>query len=341
MQRTLSPDTEPHAPLVSIAIPAYNCARTIRSTVSSCLQQTCTDIEVVVVDDGSTDDTAAELARLADPRLKIVRQRNGGLAAARNTAMQHCSGEFIAWMDADDIMCPDRIARQAALLIEQPEIVLVSSDFSAFIGDGPDTELSHIAGYYRVVPLAGGIANLYESSSPSPDAGIVRGRVYPRILLGNFVHPPTVMFRRAALQAAGKLDETFRNNCDYDFLIRIARLGEFAYIDRPLLRYRYQPTQMSSTQNLATVKLETARIIEKAMAKDTIYYSSHRSLMNERIADCLIGAARELVEKDPATALRLLWRSSQRKLLPTPLLGTLLRLAIPERLRASLRARRT
>lgn len=332
-------DRAVHSPLVSIAMPAFNCAGTITRAVGSCLEQSYGNIEVVVVDDGSVDATPARLASIDDARLRVIRQSNGGLAMARNAAMRASSGEFVAWMDADDIMDRERITLQVAVLLRQPAVVLVSSDFAAFVDESADIDRSHIGFYYHAAGAApGGVCSFYrERSEFTSDAGraltVCSGRVYPQILWGNFVHPPTVMLRRRGIDVAGALDEALRNSCDYDFILRMARLGDFAYLDAPLLRYRYAEGQLSGSRNLALIKCETARILEKAIVQDSLVYRAHKRRIDRRIALSLIGAAKILMDEGRhAEALRLLLRSCRRNLVPTQVVKALLH-AIPAQLR--------
>jgi glycosyltransferase involved in cell wall biosynthesis len=103
-------------PLVSIVIPAYNAARTLEATVQSALKQTVTDIEVIIVDDGSTDDTLAVGRRIADSRVKVISQRNGGASSARNAGIRAATGKYVALLDADDLWVPHKLERQLEVL---------------------------------------------------------------------------------------------------------------------------------------------------------------------------------------------------------------------------------
>jgi glycosyltransferase involved in cell wall biosynthesis len=113
--------------LVDVVIPAFNAAHTVRSAVESIQQQTLRDIRIIVVDDGSTDETATIVRGLAsDRRVQLLSRRNGGIAEARNAGLAACKAELIAWLDADDLAPPDRLARQVAYLDANPDCVAVS-----------------------------------------------------------------------------------------------------------------------------------------------------------------------------------------------------------------------
>lgn len=121
-------------PLVSVVIPAYNAARTVCATIDSSLHQTVSDIEVIVVDDGSNDDTAKAVEAIPDPRVRLVRQPNGGAAAARNAGIRHAIAEWVALLDADDIWLPHKLEVQLAVLKSNPDVLAVQSG-ACFVDD--------------------------------------------------------------------------------------------------------------------------------------------------------------------------------------------------------------
>lgn len=163
-------------PLVSIKIPAYNCAPSIGETIDTCLAQSRSNIEIIVVNDGSTDDTCAVLERYGS-LIRVVAKPNGGLARARNVGQQVAFGEYVAWLDADDIAHPDRIAVQAAVLDREPTAALVCSDFSAFVTGLADIETSHIGTYYSSFAeregAPGSSPNRVGCTSPAPGHPLV------------------------------------------------------------------------------------------------------------------------------------------------------------------------
>ncbi|MGE0704979.1 MAG: glycosyltransferase family 2 protein [Vicinamibacterales bacterium] len=120
-------------PLVSILIPAYNAERWLESTIQSALAQTWPSVEVIVVDDGSTDSTLAVARSLRSPLVKVVTQRNQGAPAARNRALEHAQGDYVQWLDADDLLAPAKISEQmrAAAEAGNPKVVL-SGMFGSF-----------------------------------------------------------------------------------------------------------------------------------------------------------------------------------------------------------------
>lgn len=122
-------------PLVSILIPCYNSARWIAATLDSALAQTHPRCEIIVVDDGSTDGSAALVERYIARGVKLVRQPNAGAAAARNTALRHARGEFIQYLDSDDLLAPDKIARQVAAVAAAPAGTIAAGPWGRFTDD--------------------------------------------------------------------------------------------------------------------------------------------------------------------------------------------------------------
>jgi glycosyltransferase involved in cell wall biosynthesis len=324
-------------PLVSILIAAYNAAATIDTAVESCLAQTWPAVEVVVVDDGSTDETPARLARLAEGaagRLRVVRKANGGLASARNVGMQTARGRFLAWFDADDICQPDRVLREATVLCALPEVDLVSSDFSAFVDEARDFEDAHLMTYYLAARRLGGIAQIYpDLRRVAPPGGapiaVRTGRVYEALLWGNFVHPPTVMFRRSCLDRVGRCDESLRYSSDYDFIFRLARSSRFAYLPQALLRYRRSDLQMSHRTRHGEMPLETVRILDRVAAEDSALARSKARLLARRRGESLVQAALEIGPADRAHALSLLLRGLRLHVAPLAATRALARIILP------------
>ena len=121
-------------PLVSILIPAYNAESWVSSTIASALAQTWSRIEVIVVDDGSTDGTLSAARRFASKKVAVVSQPNQGAAAARNRALSMCQGDYIQWLDADDLLAPDKISRQFEAVGPRPDRrILLSSPWAHFL----------------------------------------------------------------------------------------------------------------------------------------------------------------------------------------------------------------
>lgn len=318
---------------VSVVIPAYNAAETVGEAVASCLAQRHPDFEVIVVNDGSTDATGEVLASFGN-RITVITQRNGGLASARNAGQRAASGEFLAWMDADDLAAPERLQVQSRVLEVHPEIGLVSSDFTAFTDPATDDDPAHWASYYSTVSQCGGLPGIYPDTLMAVDlkgrAATVRsGRVDGLLVHGNVVHPPTVMVRRQLLEESGDSDESLRYSSDYDLILRMARRARFAHVDAALLRYRRSPGQMSWLHAGHAMQLETVRILDKVAREAPDLAQREAPMIRRRKAESLVAAAGHVAASDRWRALRLLVRAARHQLLLGASTVTLGRMIIP------------
>jgi glycosyltransferase involved in cell wall biosynthesis len=214
------------APLASIIIPTFNCASLLPRALESALAQSLGPVEVIVVDDGSTDDTAAVLGRYAG-RVEAIRQANAGPSAARNRGLAAARGAFLGFLDGDDTYHPDKLARQVAALAARPECGWVYSDcwLEEEGSGGPRLLASERYAYARRSALEGW---LFEALIP-----------------GNFIPVNTLLVRRPCLEAAGAFDGRLWGAEDFDLLLRLAALAPAAYLPEPLATYYLRPRSLS------------------------------------------------------------------------------------------------
>lgn len=210
-------------PLVSIVIATYNMAQFLPFAVRSVLAQTYDNIEVIIVDDGSTDHTS-EVAQpfLADARVQYHCQVNQGQAAAKNRGIKESHGDFIAFLDADDMWFPEKLELQIPLFLRSETLGVVYARLQCIDELGkelPDLSDAHYMLY--------------------------RGRVTDRLLLANFIRFGTSVVRRECFERFGGFKEDLRMGIDYDLWLRFSTQYEFDYVDRPLLLYRIWQGQMS------------------------------------------------------------------------------------------------
>ena len=331
--------THYQSPLVSVTIPVYNGQKAVAQALHSVLAQTHTHLEIIVVDDGSTDGTWDVLQSFGSS-IRTIRQTNSGLAGARNAGVQAARGEFIALMDHDDICAPERIAAQVQFLREKPEVILCCSDFSAFNAGGPVSN-SHSAAYYsRCSTAEGGVMARYPRRGnldisrclkiPANHAVVVPtyfGDVYEEIALGNFVHPPTVMFRRSVLKEAGAFEPAARTMCDWDWLVEVARVGAIGFIDRPLLQYRLSATQLSASEPALADSLHVAHRI---CARDPTLWEKQPDRFRKLFGEMYADAADAKADKHFVSALSLLAMSVLRyRMLTRQTPRTLLKILMP------------
>jgi glycosyltransferase involved in cell wall biosynthesis len=199
--------------MISVVIPSYNAARWLAASLESIFAQTMPPGEVVVVDDGSTDDTPAVLAAYGD-RVRVVRGTHGGLAAARNLGLAVARGDWIAFHDADDIALPDRLARLLAHAEQVPGA-------DAVFADGKQMESGR-----RIVPRA--LA-----------AGAIGRRLTAADLFDGFpAYYQSALVARGALAGAGPFDPGYRIHPDHDHAFRLFARAHVSYVDAVVFRYR-------------------------------------------------------------------------------------------------------
>lgn len=217
-------------PLVSVIMPAYNTARYIREAIDSVLDQDYPNKELIVIDDGSTDGTLELLASYGD-RIRLITQRNQGSAVARNAGLAAAQGEYIAFLDSDDIWLPGKLRLQVDHLRRHPDIGMVYTRWAVW---KPEAN--------GAFPPAAQLPS--EDSGRNEDApapGLVperSGWLYNRLLFSSLLHTITVMARRELIDRIGSFDPELKRGQDYDFWIRASRLTEIHQLDRVLARYR-------------------------------------------------------------------------------------------------------
>ena len=206
-------------PRVSVVIPTYNRARTIGRAVDSALAQTYADLEVIVVDDGSTDDTQQVLARYGDA-IRVLYQENQERRVARNNGIRHACGEYIAFLDSDDLWLPNKLRRQVALLDRHPEVGLVYGQMFPIDPDG--------TWHLRPTRCTGW-------GQPGP------AMIFEQLVMRNLIPTPTVVARKACFDHVGGFDPSLTCSEDWDLWLRIAVHYEIAFMPEPLAGATFYP----------------------------------------------------------------------------------------------------
>ncbi len=219
-------------PLVSVIIPSYNSAAYLPATLESVLGQDYSAVEVVVVDDGSTDDTE-QVVHPYRSRIEYIRQENsGGPARPRNVGMEAARGELVALFDSDDVMLPGKLSRSAAVLQALPEVDLLFTDFQVIDENGLVKTPRFLATYRR-------FRDILEPAATEAAAVLHGPGLYRELLRANFIGTSSVVARRAVLLAEGGFDESLLNSDDRDLWFRLAWSGRrFAFRDEVLHSYR-------------------------------------------------------------------------------------------------------
>jgi len=210
-------------PSVSVVIPTYNCARYLPEAVDSVLAQTYRDFETIVVDDGSTDNTPEVLAPYGD-QIRVIRQANAGRSAARNAGVLAAQGEYIAFLDADDLWLPQKLEKQIALLDARPEVGWVYSDFRRFSEEGPERA-----------------CNFAEAGIDEPPEGIVLISLMSSFLTCT----DTIVVRAECLRRVGPFDVSLPVQQDQDMWIRLACECQAGCVPEVLALYRQHSEQVT------------------------------------------------------------------------------------------------
>jgi glycosyltransferase involved in cell wall biosynthesis len=222
-------------PRVSVLMPVYNGEKYVRGAIESILSQTYGDFELLAIDDGSKDGTAAILKSMSDPRLRVITQsRNIGLIAVLNSGIQAARGEYIARMDADDISLPTRLEVQVAFADSHPEVGICGSALQRF-GNGREVVISPLREHDDIVCA---------------------------LLFGSQLYHPTVIMRKGVLVRHGlKYEESLYAAEDYGLWVEASKWCRLANVPEVLLRYRLHETQVGSLK--AKEQLATANRIRR------------------------------------------------------------------------------
>jgi glycosyltransferase involved in cell wall biosynthesis len=276
-------------PQISIIIPTLNVAGVISETLESVQRQTFQNFEAIIVDGGSTDVSAAIVRQFCknDPRFSVVLQHGSDISTARNTAIQRARGEWIAFLDADDVWLPEKLERQIELARKEPRANFLFTNY--FIWDGRRDS----AIYYR-------------ANHPLPDGDVVR-----RLIRNNIFGTSSVFARRELFKDDCQFDSQFLNGCeDWDLWLRLAERGLWARGERePLVRYR-RWQHNKSNQKLKTV-LGDIQVFEKNLrvTQRSELRPLYRRSLNFARAKLELARARPLVETQPAAVPAFIWRA--------------------------------
>lgn len=218
-------------PLVSVIMPCFNAAQYIELAIESVLHQSWANLELLVIDDGSTDDSGTIAARVGDSRVRIIRTTNGGVAKARNRGLAECRGDLIAFLDADDYWHASKIQRQIAAYIANPGHII----YSAFVFWKPD-----LLGQF---PAPSSSLAEYQAPPPNQEES---GFIYHHLLRDVYVWTGTVVIPHSMAVELGTFDESLRIGEDYDYWLRAAAKFPFIKIDEPLALYRQNSNSITS-----------------------------------------------------------------------------------------------
>lgn len=230
-------------PKVSVIIPTYNQSRYLCEAIDSVLAQSYKDFELIVVDDGSTDDTQEAVKHYGN-KLQYVYQKNQGCPGAMNTGVRNSQGEYFAMLGHDDLWLPDFLATQVAVLDGNPELAFVSSGTHVIDDKGKNIGLWNV--------------------------GHFRKKSFSNLLKSNFIFHLTTLVRRKHFDEVGQFDENLQTAQDYDLWLRLAKKFKFECTDIPLAKYRLHASNLS--KNLDLNLQDHLSILKKAEIKKSVSF---------------------------------------------------------------------
>jgi glycosyltransferase involved in cell wall biosynthesis len=244
-----------HPPRVSVILPTFNRAATLRPAIDSVLNQSYRALELIVVDDASTDETEALVSSIDDARISYLRHNdNSGGSAARNSGLQAATGELLAFQDSDDLWLSEKLERQIALLDSKPEVGLVWCPYSRKNRHG------------------------VEELQPAAPMLAPRGEVQAALLEKNFIGTPTIVARRLCYERCGGFDEALPRFQDWDWVVRVAAQFQFDHLTEPLVAAGWAENNITDGHSESLVQAERI-LLEKhreALTKIGVDLLAHR-----------------------------------------------------------------
>jgi glycosyltransferase involved in cell wall biosynthesis len=286
------------SPLVSVVIPTYNRADCLVQTLNSVFAQTHRPIEVLLVDDGSTDGTRSLIESRwgGDPQLRYLYQPNRGVSAARNHGMREARGAYIALLDSDDTWMPWKLEAQLSCLAAFPDAGMIWSDMQAVDSEDRVIDpryLRHMYDAYRwfedeqLFSATRPVADLLVLTPELLSKAMVRyGDIFSPMLMGNLVHTSTVLLRRERYEQVRCFDESMKTGEDYDFHLRTCRAGPVVLLDGATIRYRCgRADQLSRDELLLDIARNFLRTVEPIIERDRARITLPSWMITRSLAD--------------------------------------------------------
>jgi len=271
-------------PLISVIIPAYNAEKTIQQTIESVLNQTLSDFEILVINDGSTDRTLEIVSQIDDARLRVFSYANAGVAPTRNRGLTQATGEYISFLDADDLWTPDKLEAQLKALQENPQAAVAYS-WTDWIDESG-----------QFLRPGGHITET--------------GQVYEKLLVRDFIESGSnPLIRAEAFQTVGNFDESLAFGEDWDMWLRLAVRYEFITVPSAQILYRISPN--SASFNVLKMEAGSWRVLEKAWAQTppSAPHLKRKILANRYQYLTLKALEGNLERRQGLVAVRFLWQA--------------------------------
>jgi len=309
--------------LVSIIVPTFNRAYCLRRAIDSALAQTHRRVEVLLVDDGSTDNTRELVAERYGSvgRVRYIHQPNQGVSAARNRALALAEGDYVAFLDSDDYWEPWKLELQVACLERFPALRMVWSDMKARNPAGAiayPRYLRKMYGAYRwftngdLFAQSLPLTNIVPQLSAHVGTEHLRyGNIYSAMIMGSLVHTSTVLLRRTAAAENAGFNPEFRVGEDYDYHLRTCKLGPVGLVDLPTIEYQIdRPDRLTRAENHLTAALNFLHVIQRELAEAADRITLPKPMRNAVLAEAHAWVGYELLKHNrPSEARRHFWHA--------------------------------
>lgn len=282
-----------HLPAVSVVVPCFNAERYVGVTLRAIQAQLPPGSEIIVVDDGSTDDSAARV-RAGFPETRLLSRANGGVAAARNAGIAAATREWIAFCDADDVWLPGKLEAQFAAMAAVAGCRMSYAAWQVWVSDTPEPSPAELAA------LAG-------ASKPG-----ATGWLYPELLLDCVVWTSTVLAHRSVFDEVGVFDTGLRIGEDYDLWLRASRVTPIARVPRVSALYRQHPASITRSAPRDNYR---GRVVQKALDTWGLAGPDGRLADAAKVRACLAGSWSEFAYTQLAAGQRAAGRQSARRAL--------------------------
>ena len=313
--------------MVSVIVPTYNRAGLISQAIDSVLRQTYSDFELIVVDDGSTDDTEAVVRAYGD-RVRYIWTPNGGTGHARNVGTQHARGNYLTFLDSDDLLYPYALEFETALLDRFPGVAMVCAEVTGF-DDHEFVERYHLKRYHESTYRNPTItydtifaSSLLLSETGTVPEGVLRedpsirerraycGNIFDVYLMHTVLFQNSAMLRREVVEEIGPRNEQVYCFEELDYLIRLSRHHDILFADVPTYKLRYHVGRIYTTAredgkaNWLRKQRVLLRVMKRHILADHAYYQRHRARLDRRLADLHRAVAVPMLLIDDRTASR-------------------------------------
>ncbi|HXJ20302.1 MAG TPA: glycosyltransferase family 2 protein [Polyangia bacterium] len=311
--------------LVSVVIPSYNRAYCLPRAVDSVLHQTHPNVEVIIVDDGSTDDTGAVVSARygGDPRVRYHRQQNAGISGARNAGLALATGDYVALLDSDDEWLLWKLELQIACMRAHPEVGMTWTDMLAVDPQGTVMDGAYLRAMYDAYRWYPRSEDLFKQIEPldrltaraaevAPGRNFYYGDIGAQMLMGSLVHTSTVVLTRERAQAVRTFREDLRfGGEDYEYHLRTCRLGLVGYLDVSSIRYqRGNADRATRPENGVHFARHFLAVIEPILTAERDKLALPLAMQDAVLAEARAWLGEELLANgDAAAARRELYRS--------------------------------